>query len=127
MSRKRILLVEDEPLISLDIEMTLDQLGHEVLAAPTVAEALERMAAGDVDLAILDYHLKEADTTEVAARLRQAGVPFIVCSGSVGLGEVDRAFAGASFLAKPFSTDVLLKAVEDAADGLPASGEGIPA
>lgn len=126
MSRKRILLVEDEPLISIDIEMTLDQFGHEVFAVSTVAEALERVEAGGVDLAILDYHLKEADTTEVAARLRQVDVPFIVCSGSVGLDALDRAFPGASFLAKPFSTDGLLQAV-NAADTLPAPGERAPA
>lgn len=127
MSRRRILLVEDEPLISLDIETTLDQLGHEVFSATTVAEALRWLEAGQVDLAILDYHLKEADTTEVAARLRHANVPFIVCSGSVGLGELDTAFPGASFLPKPFSTDGLLKAVDDAARKQPAPDERAPA
>ncbi len=43
MSRRRILLVEDEPLICLDIEMTLGQLGHEVSITPTVREALARV------------------------------------------------------------------------------------
>lgn len=127
MSRRRILLVEDEPLISLDIETTLDQLGHEVHSVTTVAEALAQIEAGHVDIAILDYHLKDADTTEVAARLRHANVPFIVCSGSVGLGEIDTAFPGARFLAKPFSTDGLLRAVNDAATERPAKDERAPA
>ena len=111
MSRRRILLVEDEPLICLDIEMTLGQLGHEVSITPTVREALARVEGGEVDLAILDYYLQDTDTTAVAARLRQANIPFIVCSGSFAANELDAVFAGARVLAKPFSTEGLIDAV----------------
>lgn len=115
MTRRRILLVEDEPLICLDIENSLDQLGHDVSTTPTVAEALARVEAGEVDLAILDYRLKGTDTTAVAARLREANIPFIVSSGSFAANELDAVFAGARVLAKPFSTEGLIDAVAGAA------------
>lgn len=115
MSSKRILLVEDEPLIALDIETTLSDLGHEVLLATTLAEAMAHVEASALDVAILDYHLKEGDTTGVAARLRQGGIPFIVCSGGFGVEEFNAVFAGASVLTKPFSTDGLLDAIAGAA------------
>lgn len=114
MSRRRILLVEDEALISLDIEATLADLGHEVAIAPTVAEALAMVEAGGLHLAILNYRLKNGNTTAVAARLREAGVAFIVCSGSFEVSELNAAFAGVRVLSKPFSTDSLIEAVAGA-------------
>jgi CheY-like chemotaxis protein len=110
MSRKRILLVEDEMLIALDIEATLHQLGHEVFSATTVAEALKHLEHG-VDLAILDFQLKAGDTTDLAHNLRDLGIPFVVCSGNISLDDLGAAFAGASFLPKPFSAAGLLDAV----------------
>ncbi len=62
-------------------------------------------------MAILDYYLQDTDTTAVAARLRQANIPFIVCSGSFAANELDAVFAGARVLAKPFSTEGLIDAV----------------
>lgn len=115
MSRRRILLVEDEALICLDIEATLVQLGHDVFVTSTVAEALARVEVGIVDLAIPDYHLRNSDTTAVAARLRDASIPFIVCSGSFAVHDLDAVFAGARVLTKPFSTDGLIDAVDEAA------------
>ena len=107
MSCKRILLVEDEMLIALDIEATLHQLGHEVFSAKHLEHG--------VDLAILDFQLKAGDTTGLAHHLRDIGIPFVVCSGNISLDDLGAAFAGASFLPKPFSTDGLLDAVARAA------------
>jgi CheY-like chemotaxis protein len=111
---KRILLVEDEALIALDIEATLQQLGHEVTTVMTTDEAMSKLDSMRFDLAILDYHLKEGDTADLAAHLSQVGLPFVVCSGSTGLEELGAAFANAQFLAKPFSTDGLTTAVANA-------------
>lgn len=115
MPHRRILLVEDEMLIALDIESTLHELGHAVFSATTVAEALQHLEHG-IDLAILDFQLQGGDTTGLARHLRASGIPFVVCSGDIGLDDLGAAFAGASFLPKPFSTDGLLRAVSHAAE-----------
>ena len=108
---KRILVVEDEMIIALDMESTLTDLGHEVVIATTTAEAI--LHSGDIDLAIVDYHLKDGKTDEVAMELRRKGVPFIVCSGSAGLQELGEVFDDMTFLPKPFTTDGLIGALSD--------------
>jgi DNA-binding NtrC family response regulator len=111
MSRKRILVVEDEPLISMDIETMLTELGHEVISTPSVKETLDVLEAISFDLAILDYKVSDGDTTALATDMKRRGLPFIVCSGSEGLTEFSEAFAGARFLAKPYTSEGLLGAL----------------
>lgn len=114
MSRKRILVVDDELLISLDIEATLEEHGHDVSIAATSAEAEAVLEAHRMDLVILDHHLKGGTSDAVAERLKQMGVPFVVCSGSTELDELGGVFAGARFLPKPYTTEALLAVVADA-------------
>ena len=111
MSTKRILVVEDEMIIALDIESTLTELGHSVVCASSRAEALALLDAQSFQLAIVDYHLKDGDSGPLAAELVTRKVPFIVCSGSTGLGELGEVFSGAAFLAKPFSSEGLVEAI----------------
>lgn len=120
MSPKRILVVEDEMLVALDIESTLTELGHAVSVATSCTEALAIVDAGGVAFAVIDYHLRDGTTDELATRLRNAGVPFIVCSGTAGLIDLGEPFSGAMFLAKPFSTDRLIEAVMDLTAGADA-------
>jgi DNA-binding NtrC family response regulator len=118
---KRILVVEDEMIIALDMESTLTELGHHVVSATTVTEAERAAAAGGIDLAIIDYHLKDGKTEDVARRLKTAGIPFVVCSGSSGLQEMGDIFQGTTFLAKPFTTEGLIEAVSN----VTTSGHGL--
>ncbi|WP_197421374.1 response regulator [Devosia sp. Root105] len=112
---KRILVVEDEFMIAMHIEDTLGQLGHQVCLAADVGEARTYLDAGGIDLAIVDYHLQGSTTCGLVQRLNDLKVPFIVCSGTAGLEELGEAFQNSRFLAKPFTTDGLLAAVENAA------------
>lgn len=112
---KRILVVEDEIMIAMHIEETLGQLGHEVCTAANVGEAHALLDAGRIDLAIVDYHLQGTTTCGLVQRLHELRVPFIVCSGTAGLEELGEAFQNSPFLAKPFTSDGLLAAVDDIA------------
>ncbi len=60
---KHILLVEDEMLIALDMESTLADVGHRVTTASTVDEAMQVLSGGGIDMAVLDFHLREGDTS----------------------------------------------------------------
>jgi CheY-like chemotaxis protein len=114
MSSKRILVVEDEMIIALDMQLTLEQAGHDVEVATSAHEALEAVQGSQFDLAILDYHLKDDTVTPLAKELQGIGVPFIICSGSMGLEELEGIFSEVPYLAKPFTTDGLLSALDQA-------------
>ena len=72
MARKTILIVEDEPLISMMLEDFLQSLGHEVAAVcESVDEARTAVADREFDLAILDVNLKGESVWPIAAQLRE--------------------------------------------------------
>lgn len=108
----RVLVVEDEPLLSMLLEESVTELGH-VLAgsAATVDQAMETLASSEIDLALLDFSLGHQTTSvPIAERLREAGIPFIFLSGHHSLeGEGD--VPAAPLLTKPFSLDQLEAAI----------------
>jgi len=105
-----ILIVEDEPLIAIDLEETLRARGYHTRIAATVEDATMQAGLPDIDLAIIDCLLRGKSSAEVARILRGRGIPFIVSSGADIEGEVD-AFQGAPRLMKPFSDQDLERAV----------------
>ena len=79
--KPRVLLVEDEPDISLIARAALARAGFEVAVAGTGVEALEKAAAERFDLILLDWMLPELDGFEACARLKAnpatASIPVI--------------------------------------------------
>lgn len=114
----RILIVEDEVFIALDLEMQLVDLGHEVVGiAACKSSAIEMARAEGPDLALVDLHLaKQSSGAEVAAFMRASlGIPSIILSGSLHeLTEEDiAAIAPAALLGKPFSPVKLHAAIRE--------------
>lgn len=109
-----VLIVEDEPLISMMLEDVLDGLGHKVVGTcETVSDALVRIEQGGFDLAILDVNLKGENVWPVADRLRQMDVKLIIATG----GHVDAppaAHANAPQLAKPYAIDSVPRVIDQA-------------
>ena len=82
----RVLVVEDEFLVALDLSSILDDLGCIVLGlAATVPEALRLLAADPPDVTLLDINLDGARTTPVALALAADGVPFIAVTAYASL------------------------------------------
>ncbi|MEP7315680.1 MAG: response regulator [Sphingomicrobium sp.] len=111
-----ILIVEDEPLISMMLEDFLLSLGHEVAGiCESVDEARAAVADRKFDFAILDVNLKGESVWPVASDLREKGVPFILASG----GHVDAPpsdFASVPMIDKPYTIDRIPPAIEQALD-----------
>ena len=107
----RVLVVEDDMLIALDIVEMLKRFGHEVVGpASGVAEALDILAGRPVDAAVVDANLNGVMATAVTERLDALRVPFIVATGYGTLPEPG--FAGQPILLnKPFSAEALREAV----------------
>ena len=113
---ERILVVEDEPLVSMLVEDELRGAGAEVLGpVPTVRDALRLVEAaaadGGISAAVLDINLDGQRVAPVADRLAALGVPFVFATG---YGETcdTGGHADARVLRKPFSPRTLIDAVE---------------
>ena len=114
---RSILIVEDEPLISMMLEDFLESLGHKVAGTcDNVREALDATERGGFDLAILDVNLKGENVWPVATRLQEQGVPFVIASG----GHVDAPpaqFASVPLIEKPYTVDRVTPAIDAALAG----------
>ena len=90
LSGKRILLLEDEVFIAVDLCHALERAGANVLHARTLSQGLEIIEANEFDAAILDVTLGGADTcAPIANALRRVGTPFVLHSGDLEVqGEV---------------------------------------
>lgn len=110
----RILIVEDEPLISMMLEDFLDALDREVAGtADNCAQAIERIDQGGIDAAILDVNLRGGEQSwPIAERLAALGVPFILATGGSG-DMIAEAFRDRPILAKPFTIDGVEKALDN--------------
>jgi DNA-binding response OmpR family regulator len=107
---RRILIVEDEPLVAFDNEHFLRDAGYEIVATvDTVAEAVS--AIGDeVDLVLADVKLSDGGSGQDVARAAQEkGVPLIFVTGS---SPDDVRGLAIGLLSKPYSQRDLLAAIE---------------
>ena len=78
----RILVVEDDPLLLLDLESTLAGAGAVVVGlCQTLDEALRRSDPVDFAVAVLDFRLGDETASPVARRLEDEGVPFVFYTG----------------------------------------------
>ncbi|HML46526.1 MAG TPA: response regulator transcription factor [Clostridia bacterium] len=76
---KRLLLVDDEPLILKGLKYSLEQDDYEVDSAADGEEALRMFASGQYDLILLDVMLPELNGIEVCQRIRErSNVPIIM-------------------------------------------------
>ena len=103
----RILVVEDEPLVALDLRYELEDAGARVTAvARTVAEALAAIRDQPVDAALLDGNLRGEPVDEVARQLAAREIPFCFVSG-YGREHLPRGYDMAPLIEKPFRPDAL--------------------
>ena len=80
--RKRILIVEDEPLIAFDLEQVVKQYGGLVVGpAYTLAPALDFAGTQALDGAILDVQLQGKLATPIIACLSRRGIPCVIHTG----------------------------------------------
>jgi PAS domain S-box-containing protein len=111
-TRRRVLVVEDEALIALDLEANLEELGFQVVGSSvTTAEARRVLRAHAIDLAVLDVNLGGETTHDLAAELRGAGIAVLFCSGYEDVG-ASLELADIPRLLKPVSRDALAGAID---------------
>ena len=110
----RVLIVEDELLVSMYIEQTVRDLGYEVIgSAGTLADAKRLFEAATFDVAILDVRLRQGELIYPAIDiLRDRRIPFVFITG-YGADGVERQFGQHPVLKKPFSQRELQRCLEN--------------
>lgn len=102
LSGRRILIVEDEMLVSMVIEEALKDLGCNIVGpVATRTQALALAKAEPLDGALLDVNLGGEPVYPVADALSQRGIPFAFVTG-YGQGAIADRYATAPTLVKPF-------------------------
>ena len=109
---KRILIVEDEPLVAMDMQSMLSAAGClPVGPAGTLREAKRLLAAEACDAALVDVNLKGQPIEDLLPSLRQAGVPFAFVTG-YGPKVLSKTFEETVTISKPFTAEQLLAVTE---------------
>jgi DNA-binding response OmpR family regulator len=105
---KKVLIVEDEALVAMDLEATLQSAGYDVTGiATTVAQAMEHLQSKDMSCVILDANLCGESSKCVAQWLMQNKTPFVFVSG-YSPEQLGHDMQGVPHLPKPINYSHLL-------------------
>ena len=111
MTKKRILIVEDDVDILRLLTLELQDAGYEVLAFESGIRGLSAIREAEPDLVVLDLGLPDLSGQEIARRVRRTGdTPIVILTAADELNtKVDMLNAGADdYLAKPFHVEELV-------------------
>ena len=118
-SRRKILIIDDSLMLLSFVKDILTEANYDASAAPTATEGLAAAIDSPPDLILLDYVLPDMRGDEITKKLRDDPVTSqipVVCMSAIG---VDLKFVPATnpnvigFLNKPFTSDLLVKTVEN--------------
>ncbi|BAV63329.1 response regulator [Sphingobium cloacae] len=110
---RRLLLIEDEPLIAFELAASLEDAGAEVAGSvSTVEDALDRIGRGGFDAALVDGNLQGQPVDRIAHALTARNLPFLFVSG-YGSEHLPQPFSHATVIEKPFSNKELMKAIAE--------------
>jgi DNA-binding response OmpR family regulator len=105
-----VLVVEDEPLIALDIAQSFRKAGAEVVISRTLEDAIKKAELPNLTAAVIDHALHDGLTTShVCAKLKERNVPFIVYSG---FNKLEGACASGELVHKPASPQMLVTTLQ---------------
>jgi len=117
----RCLVLDDELLIALDIQQTLETAGATVVCAGNASAALKEIdSSAHFDFAVIDVMLKgtTANSFAIAAALVERQIPFVFLTG-LRTQDMEHAvhFPHAPVVEKPYQTAQLLAAIARVLDG----------
>ena len=106
-----ILVVEDDPLIALDLKTTLERAGLVVLGPAGRLNDAMLLAENSLPVAaVLDVRLEVGTTLPLAKWLAERGVPFVFQTSDPSL--IDATYSAAFVLRKPFRPEQLIAALD---------------
>jgi CheY-like chemotaxis protein len=107
---RSILVVEDDPIIAMDVVEGLQAAGARVSEARTLSDARCKVECPDLSAAVLDHALNDGDASQICERLDQRNIPFVIYSG---YNHVEGPCSEGEHVRKPVSPPVLVQAAVD--------------
>ena len=108
---RRLLIVEDDPIIGMDLGEIFWSRGAQVIGPfTTVASALRALRDGP-DAALLDVNLGQETTEALAVQLHSRSIPFVILSGQMDSADLANAYGAAPIVSKPFDEPSLVALV----------------
>lgn len=104
-----VLVVEDEPLIALDLVDCFATAGASVLIAHKLEDGLRLPGHPDLSAAVLDIGLRDGEGTALCERLDERGIPFVLHTGYSHISA--NACANGTVIPKPAMPGELVKTV----------------
>jgi DNA-binding NtrC family response regulator len=107
-----VLVVEDEPIVALDLTSVLEDAGADVLGPALTLEAAERLSDNSrISVAVLDVRIGCKTVETVATKLHDRGVPIVFHTGHGSAGSLMARWPHSVVLVKPAPMHTLLTAV----------------
>ena len=106
---RRVLVVEDEALVAMDLQFAFEDAGAQVLGpAMSLSEALTVAEQAEIDCALLDVDIAGQDVYPVAQVLQRRGIPFIFHTGHGSRRAHGEMFPGTITCLKPTLPETLI-------------------
>lgn len=113
-TKKRVLVVDDEPGILRIVRINLSLAGYEVLTTASGEEAIRLSQSESPDIVLLDVLLRPLDGLQVLKRLRDfSQVPVLLFTARSYTADQALEVGANGIIAKPFRPDELVKKIKD--------------
>jgi two-component system, response regulator PdtaR len=113
MSKYRILIAEDDVIISMDLEQILKSWGYKVKITSSGEGAVKEAFDNKPDLILMDINLKGMNGIEAAKRIKKLSIPIIYVSGSNYQNLVKNVETCMhAYLSKPFEAEILQNEIQ---------------
>ena len=123
---QRILIIEDEPMIALDLKLAFSEAGAYVVGiASTVDEARKLAETPDITGAVVDLRLHGQSVRGVVQRLTDRAVPFLFYSGHDD-APTARSWPKVPLLTKPQEPAAILKMLAEIITARASAAEQVP-
>jgi DNA-binding NtrC family response regulator len=114
----RVLVVEDDAILLMDMEMILREAGAETVdSCSTVADALATVRKQPLSIAVLDVRIGGETIAPVVRQLGKHGTPFVFYTGQLGKDPALAEWPGSKIVAKPAPGRTIVAAVAEALAG----------
>jgi CheY-like chemotaxis protein len=111
---RTILVVEDHPLIRLELTSLFESVGAQVIATHTREQAVIAVEQYRIGAALLDYGLREDNVAPLCGLLARCRIPYMFYTG---YPDLEQSYPGIVVVQKPASAEVLVATMANLAGG----------
>ena len=111
---RSILIVDDEPLIAIDVARAFEDVGARVTISNSFRDAAALVENDGLSAAILDHQLGHDDSNRLCARLTERGIPFVTYTGH---SHIEGPCSAGPHVSKPTDPQKLVRIVADLVAG----------